>query len=804
MNLRKICSMFFIVLLVFLISGCSHQKNQKIRLVVWGPSHPFKSKGWEAAIAEFERRHPNVDVKLLAMMGYNGEMNPQKIMTAVVGRVPPDVIYPGRNTMGDWASRGAFIPLDDLIARDRHEKDGVRREEYYKAAWDEIVYKGKTYAVPDDIDTRALYYNRELFRKAGLDPDRPPRTWDELEEYTKKLTLYNSRGEFKQLGFIPHSQNYGNSWFCLYCWQNGGELMSMDGRKCVMNSPRSVDALEWLVKFFDKFNIDKLNSFASGFKSEALDPFSTGKLAMKIECGWFVGDIARYNPGLDFAVAPPPVPRDRYENKPPFVGQPRFITWSGGYSWAIPRGAKNKEISWKFIKWMVSEDAARIVQKASKRYQQSMGRPYVPWMVSNAKVNEMIFREYGPKQPKFKNGMRVFIESLSNSRYRPVTPVGQLLWDQHEKAFENAVNHKASPQAALDKASGIVQTQLDRFLGRSEHKKLDWKYPLLVVALCFVVLVLFCIKKYRNSGPMGRLARSEALAGLMFASPWVVGFLVFMAGPLLASLIFSFCDYDVLHAARWVGLGNYKDLITVDRYYIGKSVYNAAYLAIFGIPLNMAISLGIAMLLNTKVSGMRWYRTIYYLPSILPVVANAILWIWILNPQFGLINVAWRATLTNWLGIAPPLWLASEHTAKPALIVMSLWSAGGGMILWLAGLQGVPRHLYEAAELDGASWWGRFRNVTLPMLTPYIFFNLIMGTIGVLQSFDAQYIMTQGGPVDSTLVPVLYLFNNAFQYFKMGYASAIAWLLFLLVLGLTLVQLKLAPRWVYYEGEEKK
>jgi len=163
----------------------------------------------------------------------------------------------------------------------------------------------------------------------------------------------------------------------------------------------------------------------------------------------------------------------------------------------------------------------------------------------------------------------------------------------------------------------------------------------------------------------------------------------------------------------------------------------------------------------------------------------------------------WRAALTSWSGINPPNWLASEQWAKPALILMGLWGAGGGMILWLAGLQGVPQHLYEAAELDGASPLMQFRHVTLPMLTPYIFFNLIMGTIGALQTFENVYIMTGGGPVDSTRVPVLYLFDNAFRYFNMGYASAIAWVLFLIVLGLTLLQLRLAPRWVHYEAEKK-
>ena len=318
-----------------------------------------------------------------------------------------------------------------------------------------------------------------------------------------------------------------------------------------------------------------------------------------------------------------------------------------------------------------------------------------------------------------------------------------------------------------------------------------------------LLLIGLAVRRIREHGPIGKLSQGEAVAGYLFALPWILGFLIFIIGPIVASIVFSLCDYDVLHAARWVGLQNYRELLTDDWPLVSKTLYNAGFLAVFGLSLGLATGLAIAMLLNTKVGGMTWYRTVYFLPSIVPIVANAILWVWVLNPEFGLINAAWRATLTDWFGVAAPTWLASEQFAKPALVVMGLWGAGGGMILWLAGLQGIPQHLYEAADIDGASWWQRFRHVTIPMLTPYIFFNLIMGTIAVIQTFDTVYIMTGGGPVDSTLVPILYLFNNAFRYFKMGYASALAWILFVVILVLTLIQLKLAPRWVHYEAEKR-
>ena len=798
-----------VIINTLLITGCMAKDAGKIKLVVWGLQSSEESKGLDAAVAEYERRRPNVDVRILAMGA--GGMNPQKLMTAIAGNVPPDIVHQDRFTIGDWASRDTFMPLDDLIARDLRQTGRmgqagrtppIRQEEFYEACWAEACYEGKVYAIPFSTDDRALYYNKSLFREAGLDPDKPPRTWDELLTCSKKLTAYRKDGGFKRIGFIP---NFGNSWLYLYSWQNGGEFMSPDGRTCTLDNKYSVEALEFMVRVYDELKgVDSINSFSSGFKSNELDPFLTGLVAMKIDGNWFLNGIARFGPDLDFGVAPAPVPRERLEGRGRFAGEPKFITWSGGFSLAIPRGARNVDESWEFIKWMCSEEANRISCAAQQEYNLSKGRPYVPSMTANRRVNETVFREFAPGALKFREPLRLFLDLMQVSKYRPVTFVGQRLWDEHVRAFDLATHHKKTPQVAMADGARTVQKELDKVFNREKYPRLNWLYPGLIVAGGMLLLAAYIRRKLREYGPIGKLGQGEAIAGYLFAAPWILGFLVFTIGPIVASIIFSFCDYDVLHAARWVGLLNYRELLKDDWYYLSKALYNAGFLAVFGLPLGMATGLAIAMLLNTKVGGMTWYRTIYYLPSIVPIVANAILWVWVLNPEFGLINAAWRATLGNWFNLSAPLWLSHESTSKPALIMMGLWGAGGGMILWLAGLQGIPQHLYEAADIDGANWWSRFWNVTIPMLTPYLFFNLIMGTIGVLQTFETIYIMTGGGPVDSTIVPVFYLFNNAFTYFKMGYASALAWLLFVIILVLTVVQLKLAPRWVHYEAEKGK
>ena len=356
------------------------------------------------------------------------------------------------------------------------------------------------------------------------------------------------------------------------------------------------------------------------------------------------------------------------------MGQPKFITWTGGFSWAIPVGAKNVEASWDFIKWMKSEEATRLMHSVQIKANRKKGRIYVPWINANSRIAGQMFKEFAPKNLKFANAQRVFLRLLPVSRYRPVTFVGQQLWDSHEIAFEEAIFHKQSPHDALREQTVVVQRELDKVFTRTRYKLLNWFYPCAVVAILLAGGICFCAKKLNKCGPMGRLSKGEAAAGLFFASPWVIGFLVFTLGPIIASFIFSFCDYDVLHPARWVGLANYNGLLTDDWKYMGKAMYNAGYLALFGLPLGMVVSLSIAMLLNTNVRGMRYYRTIYYLPSIMPVVANAILWLWLLNPDYGIINEIWRFTLTAWLHVPPPLWLASESTSKPALIVMGLWA----------------------------------------------------------------------------------------------------------------------------------
>jgi multiple sugar transport system permease protein len=271
-----------------------------------------------------------------------------------------------------------------------------------------------------------------------------------------------------------------------------------------------------------------------------------------------------------------------------------------------------------------------------------------------------------------------------------------------------------------------------------------------------------------------------------------LGFAVFMLYPMGASIYFSLCDYSVLQPALFIGFENYFELFGDKVFRV--SLGNTLYYAFFALGLGLVVSLGEALLLNMKVKGMAFHRTIIFLPSLVPVVALSVLWMWIFNGESGLLNAVLEG-----LGLPAPNWLGSADWAMPALILMGLWGVGHPVVIYLAGLQDIPQELYEAAEIDGAGSWDRFWNVTLPMLTPVVYFNVVMGIIGTFQVFAQPYIMTQGGPGRATYFYALALYDYAFMDLRMGYASAMAWILFMIILGLTLLATRISKKWVQYD-----
>jgi len=287
--------------------------------------------------------------------------------------------------------------------------------------------------------------------------------------------------------------------------------------------------------------------------------------------------------------------------------------------------------------------------------------------------------------------------------------------------------------------------------------------------------------------------QKTALIAYIFILPQIIGILCFILGPMVISLVISFSRWNLVDPPQWVGFENFRMQFHDPLFW--KVVLNTVYYSSVSVPLGIVISLGLALVLNKKIKGVTWYRSIYFAPVVTPMVAVALVWSWLYNPDFGAIN-----TVLNYVGIRGPKWLADTTWAMPSIIIMSIWkSVGFNMVIFLAGLQNIPEQLYEAANLDGANRWHKFRDVTLPMLSPTVFFIMIISVMSSFQVFSQIYIMTGGGPANSTNVIVLHIYNLAFRYWKMGEGSVVGWVLFAIILLFTLIQFGLSKRWVYYE-----
>lgn len=296
--------------------------------------------------------------------------------------------------------------------------------------------------------------------------------------------------------------------------------------------------------------------------------------------------------------------------------------------------------------------------------------------------------------------------------------------------------------------------------------------------------------------PVYSLRRREAIAGYIFVAPGILGFLIWVFGPMVATLLLSFTDWPIIGQAKWVGLDNYVRLFTVDPFFY-RSLRATAYFAFGSVFLRIVYTFLVAMLLNQEVRGKALFRTVYYLPSIVPVVASSMIWMWLYNPDFGLFNAMLKG-----MGLPPSRWIHGTQTVIPSIILMDLWAASSTILIFLAGLQGVPRQLLEAVEIDGGNWWNKLTAVTLPHMTPFIFFNMVLGFVSAFQIFTQSFIMTNGGPNNASLFFVLLIYREAFGNNRMGLACALAWILFLLIALVTFLVFKTSRSWVFYYGEE--
>jgi len=786
------------------------------------------------ALNRFEQLHPEYRVTTTTSTAQDETGDAQRLLLAIAGGVPPDVVFFDRFAVGEWAAKNALEDLTPYLEKqDPTGPDRIDLADYYPWAVEEASYHApgavgprRIYGIPTVADARMLYTNLDLLRQEGLvrDGGEPniPTTWEELREDAKRLSRYRVPGKtdsgLVRLGFAPA---FGDSFLYMFAFEAGGHLLSSDGLRATMDSPRVVRALRFMTDVYDDLGgIQQANAFQQTFQAAPLDPFISGQVAMKIDGNWYLETLGDWKPDMNFAVTPAPMPADELaKGRSP-------ITWASGWALVVPSTSRHKKGAFELIRYLRTWAVIERLEQSKRERKQNEGRLYLPNVDANRTYTERIFRESvfenTALSPHIQAAYRTVAQLLEDPLIRPVTPAGQLLWRQQVRAYEAAVGHRYAVEAkaagedeikmALSRMQEPVQRQLDELARPLPSHVVDWPpylgaYALAVFALLGAV-PFFSYKRRRSHGYKMR----ETGAALFFASPWIIGFAVLTCGPILFSIVLSFTRYDVLNEARYVGLANYRDVFADAVFY--KSLLNTAFM-IVRIPLLMAAGLMMALLLNSGVRAMAVYRTGLYLPVTMPIVASCLLWTWIFNSRTSFLNESLRfcfdtapAHAFEWVvnrftsqpfHLDAPLWLQDPNVSKVALIVMSVWAVGGGMVIWLAGLQSIPRQLYEAANIDGAGPVRRFWHVTLPMLSPYILFNSIVGLIGTMQIFTEAYIMTAGGPLDSTLFYAYYLFRQAFQYFRMGYASALAWILFIAVLALTLAQLRLSKRWVHYD-----
>jgi multiple sugar transport system permease protein/multiple sugar transport system substrate-binding protein len=788
-------------------------EDERITLYYWAFESDLQAPD---LIRDFESLHDGSDggpvIKVVigqsASVGRGGD--PQRLLCSVAGGDPPDLVKWDRFTVGELAAANAFEPLTPFIERDLRERRDdpltIRESDIYPPCWQESVYQGVVFAIPSDTDNRGLYYNLDAFDRhaheliaAGcVDPDdpskpAPPRNWRQLRAAAEILTEYDEDGKLSRVGFIPM---FGNTGFYTYAWLNGGRFISEDGLTCTLGMKENAEALVFLTEIYDMMGGAQAVSLFQAPRPEAgeLDLFLSGRVAMQIQYDGYMNQIANNRRDMRFGVTLAPAPE----------GMPQF-GWCGGFCWVIPRGAHHPEEAWELVKYLASRRAYRIRADSLHQAARASGNVFIPQVSPVMEVTEWAVEHYLYSDPTigdaYKDAMRALIAAMPTSKYRPVSPVGQLLSNEQERVVDLAVHKRydaddpvRNAQMALDVGAKAVQTELDRIFRPPPYPPIRWQPIVVSLAVLLAVVFVTVFWRLERRSQVGGFFRREHHAGYLFAAPWFFGFLVFGGGPILFSAVMSFAEYDVLSPPKFVGLKNYITLFTDDPLFY-KALWNTAFMGL-GIPLGMAIGLGIAMLLSHETRGMAVYRTFFYLPAIMPAVAASILWAWILNPEQGILNA-----LLGLFGIPSAPWLHHEHWSKPGIILMGLWGSGASMIIWLAGLKGIPGHLYEAAEIDGAGPLRKFWSVTLPMLSPYILFNLVMGLIGTFQIFTQALIMTKGGPLDSTLFYAYALFNNAFRYMRMGYASAMAWVLFGIVFILTMLQLRLSRLWVHYESD---
>ena len=776
-----------LLLPAFLLPKAAHADGPPVtlRFRYWGD---FKEISViHKTIQAFERDHPGVTVHDERLPA--GDEYAQKLLIEQSAGLTPDVIFCGGN-YASFAGRGVLEDLNPYIQHD----PSVKLTDYYPEMIRSFQRDGKLYALPRDIAPEGLvYYNKALFDKANLPyPDgswrwdytpHPERGPQDFLTLAQKLTQHSAASGSTIYGYSAADNSFTMSNFV---FSSGGALVN-DGHnptKLLYNDPRVVKAIQLTQDLTEKYNVSPsvVDLASSGVGSHEL--FEQGKIAMYVTGIWEVPRFRTEIKDFDWDIAPFPAGPTGLHG----VG-------SGGSGYGMAASSAHKKEAWELVKYLAGPIGL------SNLAQSGLAQPAIARLANSS----LWLDNARPRNRK------LTIEEVPYGHFEIASPAWPEVSAIVNPKLQLVWNGTLTAQQAVDAFQGPAQAKLDALNHPPFHPALNWGWGGLAMVLVVFGLVGWVWQGARGDIKAGKVSasREETRAGFAFVSPWLLGTVIFLLGPMLVSLLLAFSSWDMIAPAQWVGGGNFREMSHDDRFW--KSLSVTLLYTIFSVPIGVAGSLGLALLLNTKIKGQSIFRTLFYLPAVASAVAASLIWLRLFNPESGLLNYVLSVLHLNGLMGALGLtdvtkgyvnWLGSEKTALSSLVVMSLWGIGGGMVIYLAGLQGIPQSYYEAAELDGANVWQKFKHVTLPLLTPTIFFTLIIGIIASFQTFTQGFVMTQGGPNNATLFYALYLYENAFQFLKMGYASALAWVLFLIILVFTALQMKMSG-WVHYEGQTK-
>jgi len=739
----------------------AYAEPARVRVTYWEKwAAGLEKEAMQAVVDDFNRSQSRIEVQYLAVSAVS-----QKTLVATAGGNPPDLAGVLAQDVFDFAEKQALTPLDEFA-----RGTAVTRERYLPPYWEMGTYEDQLYGVVSVPAVTALHWNKRLFRAAGLDPEKPPRSIAELDEFAKQLTRVDG-GRIVQAGFLPSDPTW---WAFFWPYFFHGRLWDGDAR-ITLSEPENVRAFTWVQSYAKQHGVLALQNLSATFgnSASAQDPFLSGKLAMVLQGVWLGNYAATFAPDLEWGAAPFP---SLNEGDPP-------VAYVDADMLIIPRGSAHPREAFEFIRY-VSEQANTERLCLLQRKNSPLREVSADFFARHKNPYIAMFQAL-PSSP----GARGMLKMGVWTEYR----------NELHSMFQRVWLQQATPEQALRDSNARVQRSWDRLRSRRSIQPSAGalQAPRWLVGALGVVIAGLIARDYRARRRRGASQARELAAlakGLGFFSPWGIGLFVFVAYPVLASVVYSLCDYSLLSAPRFVGLSNYIDLFHDDVFFI--ALKNTAVYALFALPLHLISAFSIALFLDANLKGSGLYRTLVFLPSLTPVVASAMVWLWIFNARFGVLNFL-LGKLSFGL-VSPVAWLGNPHTALPSLILMSVWGVGHTVVITLAAMQDVPSAVYEAADIDGANLFQRVWHITLPLTSPVVYFNGIMGLISALQVFTQPYIMTHGGPARATLSYSMRLYDNAFTYLRMGYASAMAWILFVIILGLTALAVRLGKNRIHY------